>query len=175
MIEKSISKERCHASLLNSLASKRHVLHAGEESGIIAAVGGARLAVARPHSGLLTVDGTTSGCVRVSSRVSTVVGRRSTIIRARWVVSAVVHRATTGGHVGVASGEGTVASVHLLCVLLALCPRRHAVGGLRSIGRKLVREGKVAIVIIALICVVTAATWMLLASYTHMSLQEHLP
>ena len=131
-------------------------MHAGEDLSVVAAVRGARLPIARSWSGLLTVARTTGRRVGGSSRVATVVG---TVVGAGRIVSAVVHGTTTGGHVWVASSKSTIASVHLLCVLLSLCPRGHTVGCLRSIGWQLMRESEVTVFVVALRCVIATATW----------------
>ena len=151
----SVIAERRHGSLLSLLASKRHVLHAGENGRIIARVGCAGSASARSWSSLLTVGGTTSGRVGGGRWIAAVVG---TVAGPRWIVSAVVHGTTTSSHVWVASSKSTVASVHLLCILLSLCPGRHTVSCLRSIGRQLMRESVVAVVVVVLRCVITTAT-----------------
>ena len=163
--KESLSNSQGHRSLLSLLVDKRHVLHAGKEGRIAAVVGGAglsceaaaRLSVLRTRTGLLTIIGTTGGRVGIGSWVATVVGRRGTIARAGWIVSTIVHRATAGSHVRITSSESTVATVHLLWILLALCPRRHAIGGLRGVGWKLMRESVMTIVVVGLRSIVTTA------------------
>lgn len=171
--QKDRSKNSQHqASMLSLFASKRHILHAVEEGRIAAIVGStrlsceaaARLAVACARSCLLTVADATGGRVGVGSWISPVVCRWSAISRAGWIVCTVIHRATASSHVGVTTSKGTVATVHLLWILLALCPRRHAIGGLRGVGWKLMRESVVAIVIIGLRSVVAVAAFSMSAA-----------
>ena len=140
------------------LVGERHVLHTCEESRIIAVLRNTRLAVVRAWCGSMAVVGPTSRCVRVNSWVATVVGRWGDIGRTGWIVSTVVHRTTTSSDVWITTGICTITAVYLLWVLLALCPGRHAVSSLGSIGRELMRKSIMAIIEIGLRSVVAAST-----------------
>jgi hypothetical protein len=161
MLKKANLAGRAHGgySLLASdlLAGKRHVLHAGQEGLIVAVVRSASPAVAHTRSGLLAIVGSTRGCVGVAGRIGAVVGRCCTIVRAWWVICTVVHGAAASSYIWITAGKGTIATVHLLLVLLTLSPRRDTIRSLRGVGWKLVREGVVTLIKVCLRGVVTTA------------------